>query len=199
MREQKIPPQPGRSEPGQRKIGGAFRRSRFSACAARRGIYQRHHTGPRVAGTAKLQTGDGSERPQREPGLLHPTLCISRTRWPGSSVWKLRSVFGSGCDCFDSMRDDQQKFLAIAGQLPARLTAEQTAWVLGCQLHDMPILIATRLLKPLGSPAQNSIKFFATVEVLTLSRERNWLTRMTAAINAHWKRQNLRRGEVHTA
>jgi hypothetical protein len=91
------------------------------------------------------------------------------------------------------MRDDQQKFLAIAGQLPARLTAEQTAWVLGCQLHDMPILIASRLLKPLGNPAQNSIKFFAASEVLELSRERSWLAKMTAAINGHWRGQNSRK------
>lgn len=91
------------------------------------------------------------------------------------------------------MRDDQHRFLSIAGQLPARLTAEQTAWVLGCQLHDMPILIASRLLKPLGNPAPNSIKFFAAAEVLELSRERSWLTRMTAAINGHWKGQNARK------
>lgn len=90
------------------------------------------------------------------------------------------------------MRDDQQKFLAIAGQLPARLTAEQTAWVLGCQLHDMPILIASRLLKPLGNPAQNSIKFFATSDVTEYAKDRNWLVRATIAINQHWHRQNAR-------
>ena len=28
------------------------------------------------------------------------------------------------------MRDDQREFLKLMGQLPARLTAEQAAWVL---------------------------------------------------------------------
>ena len=108
-------------------------------------------------------------------------------------VRKSRSVSRLGYDCFDSMKDEQQKFLAIAGQLPARLTAEQTAWVLGCQLHDMPILIASRLLKPLGNPAQNSIKFFAASEVLALSRERSWLMKATTAINVYWHSQNAKR------
>jgi hypothetical protein len=44
--------------------------------------------------------------------------------------------------------------------LPARLTAEQAAWVLNGQSHDVPILVAARLLKLLGNPAQNAIKFF---------------------------------------
>ena len=47
------------------------------------------------------------------------------------------------------MREDQHRFLTLLGQLPARLTAEQAAWVLNCQAHDVPILVATRLLKPL--------------------------------------------------
>jgi len=34
------------------------------------------------------------------------------------------------------MREDQHRFLTLLGQLPARLTAEQAAWVLNCQAHD---------------------------------------------------------------
>ena len=30
------------------------------------------------------------------------------------------------------MKEDQHKFLTVLGQLPARLTAEQAAWVLNC-------------------------------------------------------------------
>ncbi|MBI3867404.1 MAG: hypothetical protein HY299_02650 [Verrucomicrobia bacterium] len=90
------------------------------------------------------------------------------------------------------MRDDQHRFLALLGQVPARLTAEQVAWVLGCQSHDVPILVATRLLKPLGNPLANSIKFFATSDVLELAKDRNWLVRATTAINQHWHKQNAR-------
>lgn len=91
------------------------------------------------------------------------------------------------------MRDDQHRFLMLLGQLPARLTVEQTAWVLNCQVHDMPILVAARLLKPLGNPPANGIKFFATAEVLEQAKDEKWLVRVTVAINQHWHKQNARR------
>jgi hypothetical protein len=50
------------------------------------------------------------------------------------------------------------------GQLPARLTVEQAGWVLGCQPHDVPVLVSYRLLKPLGNPPPNGIKFFAAAD-----------------------------------
>jgi hypothetical protein len=52
------------------------------------------------------------------------------------------------------MRADQHQFLSPVGQPPARLTVEEATWVLGCQPHDVPILIASRLLKPLRNPPQ---------------------------------------------
>ena len=79
------------------------------------------------------------------------------------------------------------------GSLPTRLTVEQAAWVLNCQPHDVPVLIASRLLKPLGNPAPNSIKFFATAEVLELAKERTWLTKVTTTINQHWHKKNTRK------
>jgi hypothetical protein len=88
------------------------------------------------------------------------------------------------------MREDQQRFLMLLGQLPARLNAEQTAWVLNCQPHDIPGLIAVRLLKPLGNPPANGFKFFATTEVLELSKDKAWLTKMSNAIYNHWRTKN---------
>ena len=88
------------------------------------------------------------------------------------------------------MRDDQHKFLMLLGQLPARLTAEQAAWVLNCQPHDMPILVAARLLKPLGNPPPNGIKFFAASELLELVKDRAWLAKVTNGLNQHWQRRN---------
>jgi len=90
------------------------------------------------------------------------------------------------------MKDDQQKFLSLVGQLPARLTVEQAAWVLGCQPHDVPILIASRLLKPLGNPPPNGIKFFAASEVLELVKDRSWLAKITNTVNQHWHKKNDR-------
>jgi hypothetical protein len=76
------------------------------------------------------------------------------------------------------------------GQLPARLTAEQAAWVINCQPHDVPILVAARLLKPLGNPAANGIKFFATADLLEAVKDRAWLVKMTNAVNQHWQKNN---------
>lgn len=89
------------------------------------------------------------------------------------------------------MKEEQHQFLRLLGQSPARLTAEQVAWVINCQSHDMPVLIAARLLKPLGNPAPNAIKFFATSEVLELSKDKVWLVKVTNAINQHWRQQNI--------
>jgi hypothetical protein len=45
----------------------------------------------------------------------------------------------------------QHHFLTLLGQLPARLTADQTARVLNFQAHDVPVPIAAELLKVPGS------------------------------------------------
>jgi len=90
------------------------------------------------------------------------------------------------------MRDDQHQFLTLLGQLPARLTAEQAAWVINCQPHDVPILVAARLLKPLGNPPANGIKYFATADLLESIKDRNWLVRVSATIYQHWHAKNAR-------
>src|SRR5208283_3555789 len=64
-----------------------------------------------------------------------------------------------------AMKDDQHKFLMLLNQLPARLTAEETAWLLNCQVHDIPALVAAKLIKPLGNPPQNGTKYFATADL----------------------------------
>ena len=57
----------------------------------------------------------------------------------------------------------------------ARLTAEQVAWVLNCQTHDVPVLVAARLLRPPGNPQKNGIKFFTTADLLELVKDKAWL------------------------
>jgi hypothetical protein len=91
------------------------------------------------------------------------------------------------------MREDQHKFLMVHGQLPARLVVEQVAWLLNCQVHDIPVLVSARLLKPLGNPPPNAIKFFATSEVLELGKDKAWLTKATQAVTLYWRGQNLRK------
>jgi hypothetical protein len=88
------------------------------------------------------------------------------------------------------MNEDQHRFLSLLGQLPARLTAEQAAWVLNCQPHDVPVLVAARLLKPLGNPTPNSVKYFATVDVLECAKDRAWLAKVTNVVGLYWKHKN---------
>lgn len=88
------------------------------------------------------------------------------------------------------MKEEQHQFLTLVGQPPARLTVEQTAWALGCQVHDIPILVAARLIKPLGNPAPNAIKFFATAEILEQAKDRSWLAKVTNTICQRWQKKN---------
>jgi hypothetical protein len=62
--------------------------------------------------------------------------------------------------------------------------------VLNCQPHDAPILVAARLLKTLGNPPPNSVKFFGAAELLELVEDRAWLAKVTNAVNQHWQRRN---------
>jgi len=90
------------------------------------------------------------------------------------------------------MSDDQRQLLALLGHLPARLTAEQTAWLLNCQPYDIAVLIAARLLKPLGDPGPNSRKYFAAVEIASLMRNQPWLHRVTRTLQEYWSHRNRR-------
>jgi hypothetical protein len=92
------------------------------------------------------------------------------------------------------MSDEQRQFLTLVGQPPGRLTATQTCCLLNCRLHDLPVLIAARLLKPLGDPAPNGTKWFATAEITDLLRDRAWLSRMTSTLQKYWQRKNQRQG-----
>ena len=73
---------------------------------------------------------------------------------------------------------------------PAILTREQTAWVLGFQVHEISELMRKRLLRPLGDPASNGGKYFSMVEVEELGKDRRWLGRARDAIKDFWLRKN---------
>ena len=77
--------------------------------------------------------------------------------------------------------------------VPARLTATQTAWFLGFEPHEIPMLVAAELLKPLGHPPRNSTKFFATEILEQLRHDEKWLARASDAICAYWRQSNARK------
>ena len=88
------------------------------------------------------------------------------------------------------MKEELSQFMWLLGQPPARLTAEQVASILNCQPSDVRILVAAKLLKPLGNPPPNSVKFFATLELLELVKDRAWLAKVTNTLNQHWQKKN---------
>lgn len=57
------------------------------------------------------------------------------------------------------------------------------------------MLVAARILKPLGNPQPNAVKYFAATEILELSKDRAWLVRLTTTLAQHWRRKNARKTE----
>src|SRR6266480_2460561 len=80
--------------------------------------------------------------------------------------------------------------------LPARLDVCQTAWFLGFKPHDIPVLRAAGLLKPLGRPARNCIKHYATGNLEALRLDEKWLARASDTISSHWREKNARKLEA---
>ncbi len=66
------------------------------------------------------------------------------------------------------------------GRLPARRRAEQAAWVLGWQPHDVLILVAAPLLE-----APESVKCVAASELLELVEDRAGPAKVTIEVNQH--------------
>jgi len=50
-----------------------------------------------------------------------------------------------------------------------------------------------RLLKSLGNPQSNSVKYFAMAEILELAKDCAWLAKMTTAVSQHWRRKNMQK------
>jgi hypothetical protein len=88
-----------------------------------------------------------------------------------------------------------QEILALLNcrRLPARLSTGETAVLLGFQEHDIAPLIAAKLLAPLGKPAPNAPKYFATVDVIAAAQDREWLSQATRGLARHWRIKNSRK------
>ena len=56
------------------------------------------------------------------------------------------------------LNDEAIKLLG-ARRLPGRLTAAQASTILGFNTIDVPVLVSKKLLRPLGKPTTNAIKY----------------------------------------
>src|SRR5690242_12197354 len=70
----------------------------------------------------------------------------------------------------------------MAPRLPGRLNAVLAARMLGFQTHDIPVLIAAKLLEPLGKPVPNAPKYFAAVTLDALRSDPAWLDKASKTI-----------------
>lgn len=75
-------------------------------------------------------------------------------------------------------------------RLPGRLTIHQVGVILGFPIHDISILIQTKLLKPLGNPPDNGHKYFSAAEIEALAKDRNWLDKASRTVTRHWQGKN---------
>ena len=82
---------------------------------------------------------------------------------------------------------------AIPSRLPARLTTEQVAAILGFTAIDVATLISVGLLKPLGKPTQFAVKHFASVEIEARSQDLEWLNDATQAMYDYHKDKNSKK------
>lgn len=79
------------------------------------------------------------------------------------------------------------------GNLSGRLDAETAAKVLGFNEHDMPVLCRAKLLKPLGRPVPNAVKYYAATDIENFGRDVSWLNRATQAVYDYWKGKTNRK------
>ena len=100
------------------------------------------------------------------------------------------------------MNSAQEQFLNLK-TLPARLKVEEVGWYLGFAPHEITILMAEGLLKPLGRPPTTGVKHFSAVALEELRRDQKWLARASDCIVQYWKSRNERktahRGKFHAA
>jgi len=78
-------------------------------------------------------------------------------------------------------------------RLPGRLDSEETAHLLGFKFHDIPILVAHRMLKPLGNPPLNGGRYFASAQIDQLRHDVKWMDKASAILIKHWKDRNGRK------
>ena len=80
--------------------------------------------------------------------------------------------------------------------LPACLTVEEVARLLGFARHAIPVLARAGLLQPIGNGRRNTVKFYLRDAVLARCSDERWLAQAVDAIREHWHRKNRRRREI---
>jgi hypothetical protein len=92
---------------------------------------------------------------------------------------------------------NNQNGVAGDNRLPACLDADAAARFFGWPAYFMPLLARAGHLKPLGKPAQNARKWYATVELERLGRDPAWLDKAIRIVDKLVREANgKQRGKV---
>ena len=75
-------------------------------------------------------------------------------------------------------------------RLQGRLSVRQTAALLNCGEHDIPVLVQRGLLTPLGNPPPSAQKYFSPVEVLELAGDAQKMGQICDVLYRHWQVKN---------
>jgi len=89
------------------------------------------------------------------------------------------------------MNPERKEILNLVS-LPGRLTASEAAWRLGFEPDNIPILVAERLLKPLGDPPAGSVKYYLTSEIEQKKNDAKWMNKASEIIRRKIKDKNER-------
>lgn len=73
---------------------------------------------------------------------------------------------------------------------PACVGMEQAAAMFGWPDYYVPILVSAGHLMPLGKPAQNARKWFATVEIERMSSDPDWLDKAIRIVEKQIQEMN---------
>lgn len=95
------------------------------------------------------------------------------------------------------MSSQELQFLNLRN-IPARLNVEEVAFLLGFSAHDIPILVTGGLLKPLGRPPNNGVKYFATVVIEENRKDSKWLAQASDYLVKHWRTKNQNK-KIHVS
>jgi hypothetical protein len=92
-----------------------------------------------------------------------------------------------------TLNPEEASLLLNCRRLPGRLTTGAAAILLGFSEHDIAPLVKAKLLAPLGKPAPNAPKYFASSKIESLARDEAWQARATQVLAKHWIQRNNRK------
>ena len=85
------------------------------------------------------------------------------------------------------------------GNRAACVGMEEAAAIFGWPSYYLPFLVRAGHLKPLGKPAQNARKWFATVEIERMSCDHDWLDKAIRIVEKQIQGMNKKqRGKEQT-